>query len=157
MREEWNGFKPGKWNEQIDVADFISINYEEYKGDESFLEGPTTKTKNVWNKCVDLLKEELKKHVLDIDTEHMSGINSFKPGYIDKDSEVIVGLQTDAPLKRIVNPYGGIRLVDKELEVYNYKMDEKTLKILRNLEKVITMEYLMRMMNLLEKLVMQVF
>lgn len=78
----------------------------------------------MWHKCEDLLKEELKKHVLDIDTENFSGINSFEPGYIDKENEVIFGLQTDAPLKRMVNPYGGIRLAEKELEVYGYQMDE---------------------------------
>ena len=121
--EEWNGFKQGIWQEEVNVSDFIKSNYEPYEGDESFLEGPTQKTKSVWGRCEELLKEELEKHVLDIDTEHMSGINSFEPGYINEDDDVIVGLQTDAPLKRIVNPYGGIRMVYQELEAYGYKLD----------------------------------
>ena len=123
MREEWKGFKEGAWTKEINVSDFIKTNYKEYVGDESFLEGTTEKTNRVWGKCSDLLKEELKKHVLDIDVDHMSGINAFKPGYISKDDDVIVGLQTDAPLKRIVNPYGGIRMVYQELDAYGYKLN----------------------------------
>ena len=124
MMNEWNGFKSGKWTSNIDVENFIQRNYRKYDGDESFLKGKSKKTDVVWKKCEKLLREELKKHVLDIDTVHMSGINSFDAGYIDKDNEVIVGLQTDAPLKRIVNPYGGIRMVYEELDAYNYKLDE---------------------------------
>ena len=123
MREEWKNFKGGNWVDTIDVSDFIKNNYKEYTGDESFLEGKTSKTDAVWGKCLDLLKEELDKGVLDIDVDHMSGINSFKPGYIDKKNEVIFGLQTNAPLKRIVNPYGGIRMVYSELEAYGYKLN----------------------------------
>ncbi len=123
MREEWKGFKEGAWTKEINVSDFIKTNYKGYNGDESFLEGTTEKTNRVWGKCSDLLKEELKKHVLDIDVDHMSGINAFKPGYISKDDDVIVGLQTDAPLKRIVNPYGGIRMVYQELDAYHYKLN----------------------------------
>ncbi len=123
MREEWKGFKTGKWNEGIDVRDFIQLNYHQYNGDESFLAKKSTKTDKVWKKCEKLLKEELKKHVLDIDVDHMSGINAFKAGYIDKDNEVIVGLQTDQPLKRIVNPYGGMRMVYQELDAYGYKLN----------------------------------
>lgn len=126
--DAWNGFTKGNWCNNIDVSNFIKLNYREYLGDQSFLSGPTEKSKKVWGKCENLLKEELKKHVLDIDTEHMSGINNFAPGYIDKENEVIFGLQTDAPLKRIVNPYGGIRLVEKELEVYNYHMDDTLMR-----------------------------
>lgn len=121
--EEWKNFQNGKWNEEINVEEFIQLNYSEYDKDESFLVGPTDKTKKVWSKCEDLLKEELKKHVLDIDVDHVSGINNYEAGYIDKDNEVIVGLQTDAPLKRIVNPYGGIRMVYQELEAYGYKLN----------------------------------
>ena len=121
---EWDGFKEGNWQNSIDVNDFIQKNYTQYDGDESFLESTTKKTDKVWGKCKELLKEELKKHVLDIDTVHMSGINAFEPGYICKEDDVIVGLQTDAPLKRIVNPYGGIRMVYQELEAYGYKLDE---------------------------------
>ena len=121
--EAWKNFKKGTWNEEINVEEFIQLNYSEYDGDESFLAGTTDKTKKVWSKCEDLLKEELKKHVLDIDVDHVSGINNYEAGYIDKDNEVIVGLQTDAPLKRIVNPYGGIRMVYQELDAYGYKLN----------------------------------
>jgi len=122
---EWKGFKKGDWCKEINVSDFIKRNYKSYKGDESFLSKPTKKTMKVWHKCTELLKEELKKKVLDIDVTTMSGINAFEAGYIDKKNEVIFGLQTDAPLKRIVNPYGGIRMVYQELEAYGYKLDEK--------------------------------
>ena len=123
MREEWKDFVAGDWTRKIDVRDFINRNINPYDGDESFLLGKSEKTTKVWNKCEELLVEELKKHVLDIDVDHMSGINAFKAGYIDKANEVIVGLQTDAPLKRIVNPYGGIRMVYQELEAYGYKLN----------------------------------
>ncbi|MEE3343257.1 MAG: formate C-acetyltransferase [Bacilli bacterium] len=122
MRKEWKEFKTGAWCNKVDVSNFIQLNYKKYDGDESFLQKTTVKTNKVWKKCSRLLKEELKKHVLDIDVTHMSGIDSFKPGYIDKNNEVIVGLQTDKPLKRMVNPYGGIRMVYQELEAYGYKL-----------------------------------
>jgi formate C-acetyltransferase len=120
----WDKFKGSTWKKEINVSDFIINNYKEYKGDESFLEGPTERTEKVWNKCKKLIKEESEKGVLDIDTETMSGIDAFKPGYIDKENEVIVGLQTDAPLKRMVNPYGGIRMVYNALDAYGYKLNE---------------------------------
>ena len=123
MREEWKGFKQGTWCSEINVSDFIRNNYVAYDGNEEFLANKTEKTAKVWNKCEVLLTEELEKHVLDIDVDHMSGINAYEAGYIDKDNEVIVGLQTDAPLKRIVNPYGGIRMVYSELEAYGYKLN----------------------------------
>lgn len=123
MKKEWEGFKEGPWTEEINVSDFIKRNYTKYDGNEDFLEGTTEKTDKVWGKCSELLKEELKKHVLDVDTVHMSGINSFEPGYINDEDDVIVGLQTDAPLKRMVNPYGGIRMVYQELDAYGYKLD----------------------------------
>ena len=124
MKEQWKGFRGGNWCNRIDVKDFIQNNYHAYDGDKTFLAGKTNKTDKVWNKCSDLLKEELKKHVLDIDVDHMSGIDRFEAGYIDKDNEVIVGLQTDAPLKRMVNPYGGIRMVYQELDAYGYKLNK---------------------------------
>ena len=123
MVKEWEGFKDGKWSKEIDVRDFIQLNYHNYDGDESFLASKSKKTDKVWKKCEVLLKEELKKHVLDIDVDHMSGINAFKAGYIDMENEVIVGLQTDKPLKRIINPYGGIRMVYQELDAYGYKLN----------------------------------
>ena len=121
--EEWKNFKKDKWNETINVSNFIKTNYQNYDGDSNFLEGTTEKTDKVWSKCTDLLKEELKKGVLDIDVTRTSGINSYDAGYIDQENEVIVGLQTDAPLKRIINPYGGIRMVYSSLKAYNYKLD----------------------------------
>ena len=122
--KQWEDFKEGIWKKEVNVSDFIQKNYESYDLDESFLKGKTSRTDKVWKTCEELLKEELKKHVLDIDTTNMSGIDNFMPGYIDKENEVIVGLQTDKPLKRIVNPYGGIIMVYSELESYHYKLDE---------------------------------
>lgn len=124
MKSEWENFSDGVWTKEVNVRDFIQKNYSLYDGDESFLTGISSKTKKVWSKCSFLLKEELKHGVLDIDTSRTSGINSYDAGYIDKDNEVIVGLQTSAPLKRIVNPYGGIRMVYSSLNVYGYKLDE---------------------------------
>jgi len=122
--KEWNKFIEGNWCNEIDVKNFIDLNYTYYDLDESFLSAPTNKTKKVWNKCTELLKEELKKGVLDIDVDNISGINSFEAGYIDKENEIIVGLQTDKPLKRMINPFGGIRMVYNSLEAYNYKLNE---------------------------------
>jgi len=125
MSSIWDRFKGNKWKNTVDVSDFIVNNYSEYRGDESFLVRSTEKTNIVWNKCMDLIALELKKGILDVDTKNMSGIDSFNPGYIDKDNEVVVGLQTDAPLKRMVNPYGGIRMVYSALDSYGYKLDEE--------------------------------
>ena len=121
--KQWKNFKEGKWTTEINVQDFIQQNYTPYTGDDKFLEKTTKKTNTIWETCQKLLKKELKKHVLNIDTKHMSGINAFDKGYICKEDDVIVGLQTDAPLKRIVNPYGGIRMVYQELDAYGYKLD----------------------------------
>jgi formate C-acetyltransferase len=118
-------FKGAKWKEKIDVEDFILTNYHEYKGDESFLVDKTLKTAKLWNECEVLLKEELDKGILDVETNIMSGIDNYEPGYIDLDNEVIFGLQTDKPLKRIVNPYGGIRMVHSALESYGYKLNDE--------------------------------
>ena len=121
--EQWKNFKEGNWQKAINVSDFIQKNYKQYDGDYSFLSPKSKKTTKVWDKCEELLKEELEKHVLDIDVDHMAGINAFDKGYICEEDDVIVGLQTDAPLKRIVNPFGGIRMVYQELEAYNYKLN----------------------------------
>ena len=122
--EEWYNFNKGKWTEEIDVRDFIQKNYTYYEGDSTFLKGSSPKTNSIWNKCDELLKKEQELGVLSIDVTRMSGINSYDAGYIDKDNEVIVGLQTDAPLKRIVNPFGGIRMVYSSLDAYGYQLDE---------------------------------
>ena len=117
-------FVPGNWEKEIDVRNFIQKNYTPYEGDASFLKGTTEKTQKVWNKCLELLKEERKKGgVLDVETGRISGICNFEPGYIDKENEVIVGLQTDAPLKRMVNLYGGTRMAKQSLEAYGYTLD----------------------------------
>ncbi len=121
--EIWNKFKGENWKNEINVRDFIQNNYKFYEGNEEFLTETTERTNKVWSKCSELLKEELKKGVLDIDVDHVAGINAYDAGYIDKDNEVIVGLQTDAPLKRIVNPYGGIRMVYSSLKAYNYTLN----------------------------------
>ena len=120
----WRGFHGDNWKEEIDMAHFIARNFTEYKGDDSFLEGATAKTKAVWARCEELLAEENKNGgCLDVETNILSGINAFAPGYIDKDNEVIVGLQTDAPLKRIVNMYGGTKVAMKALEAHGYTLN----------------------------------
>ena len=107
----WKDFQPGVWQKEINVRNFIQKNYTLYTGDDSFLQPPTEKTKKVWGRCEELLRQEMANGgVLDVETHIVSGINNFAPGYIDRENEVIVGLQTDAPLKRIVNLYGGMRM-----------------------------------------------
>src|SRR5574344_157588 len=118
--EAWDDFKGKQWQKEINVENFIKQNYKEYLGDDTFLEIPTRKTKALWDKCINLLNEKKKKGVLDIELTKMSGIDAFDPGYIDKENEIIFGLQTDAPLKRIVNLYGGVRMAKESLEAYNY-------------------------------------
>ncbi|MBE0067892.1 formate C-acetyltransferase [Thermoanaerobacterium thermosaccharolyticum] len=135
MINEWRGFQEGKWQKTIDVQDFIQKNYTLYEGDDSFLEGPTEKTTKLWNKVLELMREELKKDVLDIDTKTVSSITSHDAGYIDKDLEEIVGLQTDKPLKRAIMPYGGIRMVKKACEAYGYKLDPKVEEIFTKYRK----------------------
>ena len=127
MIKAWNGFKEGNWQNEIDVRSFIQKNYTIYEGNDDFLVGTTPKTDKVWAKSRDLIIEEIEKGILDVETDIVSGIDNFKPGYIDKDNEVIVGLQTDAPLKRIVNLYGGLRMATSALEQYGYKMNEEIL------------------------------
>ncbi len=124
MFKQWEGFKGGTWQEGIDVRNFIQKNYKLYEGDASFLEDKTDKTSKVWAKAYDLIVEEVKKGIIDVATDRVSGIDNYDPGYIDKDNEVIVGLQTDAPLKRIVNPFGGMRMVQSSLKEYGYELDK---------------------------------
>ncbi|MEI6498942.1 MAG: formate C-acetyltransferase [bacterium] len=124
-------FEGGKWRDEIDVRDFMLENMVPYDGDESFLSGSSQKTKDLWEKCKDLLQKERDAFggVLDIDTERISTITSHKPGYIQQDKEVIVGLQTDEPLKRGVKPFGGIRVAAKACEEYNRKISQDILDI----------------------------
>lgn len=125
MVEIWNEFNGSEWKKSINVRDFIVSNFRSYQGDESFLEGKTERTSELWKKCEELLKEETEKGILGVDLENIAGIDNFKPGYIDKTNEVIVGLQTDEPLKRIVNPYGGIRMVQSSLKQYGLKIPKQ--------------------------------
>ena len=130
--DEWQGFRAGNWCYDINVSDFIRNNYREYTGDESFLVGPTKKTKKLLKIYEDVCKEEVKKHVIDIDTKTPAGINAFKPGYISEDDDVIVGLQTDALCKRSIVPKGGLKMIYQELDAYGYKMDESLDKFLNS-------------------------
>lgn len=123
MEKAWRNFKEDLWNKEINVKNFIEKNYKAYNGDESFLTGPTEKTKKVLKVYEDVCKEEVKKHVIDIDVEHPAGINAFKPGYICKEDDVIVGLQTDSLCKRSIVPKGGLKMIYQELDAYGYKMD----------------------------------
>ena len=120
----WRSFKGSKWQKEINVSNFIKENYKPYTGDEGFLAGPTEKTKRILKIFEDTCKEEVEKHVLDIDVSTPAGINAFAPGYISEDDDVIVGIQTDKLGKRCIVPKGGLKLVYKELDVYGYKMDE---------------------------------
>ncbi|WP_291547076.1 formate C-acetyltransferase [Clostridium sp. HMP27] len=123
MKNEWMGFNEGLWTGEINVRNFIQKNYKAYAGDDSFLDNPTDRTKELWSKVEKLLIEEIEKGLLDVDTKTVAGINNFAPGYIDKENELIVGLQTDAPLKRMVNPFGGIRMAEQSLNEYGYEVD----------------------------------
>ncbi len=131
--KEWEGFnKQEKWTKEIDVRDFIQANYTPYDGDESFLANVTEKSAKLWDKIQELYKVEREKGVLDVDTKTPSGINRYEAGYVDKDLELIVGLQTDKPLKRAIMPNGGIRIVEKSCESYGYKVDEEIENIYHN-------------------------
>ena len=129
--DAWNGFQNGKWQKEINVRDFIQSNYTPYEGDSSFLAGPTEKTKKLWNQVLELFEKEKASEgsVLDVDVKTISTIAAHKAGYIDKDLEEIVGLQTDAPLKRAIMPFGGIRIVEKSCEAIGKQMDPDTASI----------------------------
>ena len=135
--KQWDGFnKAGEWTKEIDVRGFIQSNYTPYEGDSKFLKGATDKTKKLWDKVLELYKKERENGgVLDADCKTPSSINAYEAGYIDKDLEDIVGLQTDAPLKRAIMPNGGIRIVEKSAEAYGFKVDPETEYIYHNLRK----------------------
>lgn len=120
----WKGFKTGEWRHLVNVRNFIQKNYTPYEGKEDFLVDASNRTKKIWAKCNDLIIEEIKKGIIDIEVDKVSGIDNFDAGYIDKDNEVIVGLQTDAPLKRIVNLYGGLRNAKTALASYGYELNK---------------------------------
>ena len=119
----WEGFRTGEWRHLINVRNFIQKNYTPYTGDAGFLAPASERTKKVWEKAHALIIEEVEKGIIGVETRTVSGIDNFAPGYIDKENEVIVGLQTDTPLKRIVNLYGGIRTAEQALEQYGCRLD----------------------------------
>ena len=126
QHKHWNGFINGAWCDEIDVRDFIQKNYTAYTGDAAFLAGATARTRALMDKLEGLFKEERAKGgVLDIDTQTVSSLTAYAPGYLDQDNELIVGLQTDAPLRRGVNPFGGMRMARQACEAYGYKMSDK--------------------------------
>ena len=136
MKEQWQGFKGSKWQDEVDVRDFIQNNYKPYNGDESFLAGPKESTNILWAELQKLQKEERAKGgVLDMETEVVSSLTAYGPGYLDKDLEKVVGLQTDKPLKRAFMPYGGIRMSEEACETYGYKPSEKLHEIFTKYHK----------------------
>ncbi|MDV4151504.1 formate C-acetyltransferase [Clostridium sp. AL.422] len=136
MKQEWINFKEGQWTKTIDVRNFIQLNYTPYTGDDSFLTGATDATKKLWDEVSELFKKERENGgVLDVDTETISGINAYNAGYIDKAFEKIVGVQTDAPLKRAVIPYGGIRMAENAAKAYGYEVSPKISEIFSKYRK----------------------
>lgn len=120
--KERKAFVKGKWNESIDVQNFIQLNYKPYDGDENFLSAKSEKTSRVWSKAEKMIEQEIEDGIYDIETKVFSGIDQFEAGYIDKADETVVGFQTDGPLKRIMNPYGGFRMLESSLEAYGREM-----------------------------------
>jgi formate C-acetyltransferase len=135
MYEGWKNFKGNNWQNEINVEDFIISNYHLYEGDETFLRGVSNKTKAVWDKCEELISKESLNSTISIDINHISGIDNFDVGYIDRENEVVFGLQSDEPLKRIINPYGGIRMVEGILEAHNLKLDKMSHKFFNECTK----------------------
>ncbi|MBR5532256.1 MAG: formate C-acetyltransferase [Bacteroidales bacterium] len=133
--ESWNGFKGDVWRDEINVRDFIQSNYTPYDGDESFLVASSEKTRKVWNKLTEMFKVERERGVYDAETKLPQTITTYGPGYIDKENEVVVGLQTDAPLKRGIFPKGGIRMVENSLNAYGYELDPMTREIFTKYRK----------------------
>ncbi|MBE7045767.1 MAG: formate acetyltransferase, partial [Ruminococcaceae bacterium] len=126
MMEQWKDFQPGIWQEEINVRDFIQKNYTPYEGNEDFLQPATERTKALNEKFNVLLKKEQENGgVLDIDTENASSLTAYAPGYLDREHELIVGLQTDEPLKRGVNPFGGINMTRKACKAYGFELSDK--------------------------------
>ena len=135
LNAAWEGFVPGDWMKSVNTRDFIQKNYTPYEGDDKFLCGVSAKTKQLWEELSELIKQETAKGVLDADEEVVSSIVSHGPGYINKDLEVIVGLQTDAPLKRALMPYGGLRMAKQALESYGFSLSPKTEEIFKKHRK----------------------
>ncbi|MBD2446031.1 formate C-acetyltransferase [Nostoc sp. FACHB-152] len=135
MLAQWQGFQTGKWTEEINVRDFIQNNYTVYNGDQSFLAGATQTTQALWDQVKDLMALEREKGILDTDTEVVSTITSHQPGYINRELEQVVGLQTEKPLKRAIMPFGGIRIVKDSLKAYGYELNPKTEEIFTKYRK----------------------
>ena len=135
--DAWNDFEKGDWQSEINVRDFIQRNYTPYEGDSSFLKNPTEKTKKLWDEVLELYKQEKAAPggVLDIDTKTVSTVAAHDAGYIDKDLEEIVGLQTDKPLKRAIMPFGGIKIVEKSCQAYGREVDPEVDKIFHSIRK----------------------
>lgn len=132
----WNGFREGNWQQEVDVRDFIQKNYTLYEGNEDFLAGPTNSTKELWDQVMELTKEERERGgVYDLDTKIVSTITSHDAGYLNKDKEKIVGVQTDIPFKRSLQPFGGIRMASISAESYGYKLDEEVEKVFTEYRK----------------------
>ncbi|MBF0688487.1 MAG: formate acetyltransferase, partial [Cellulomonas sp.] len=131
----WREFVAGPWSDGIDVRDFIQRNYTPYTGDASFLAGPTERTTGVWTALTKMFPEERERGIYDVDAKTPSTITSHAPGYIDQANELIVGLQTDAPLKRAIIPNGGWRMVETSLKTYGYEPDENVKKIFTEYRK----------------------
>ncbi|NDV54151.1 formate C-acetyltransferase [Parabacteroides sp. 52] len=134
-KESWKGFEGEVWKREINVRDFIQRNYTPYIGDDSFLEGPTEKTNKIWEKLTGMFEVEREKGVYDAEPKLPQGIDTYGPGYIDKENEVIVGVQTDAPLKRGIFPKGGVRMVENALNAYGYQLDPATKEIFTKYRK----------------------
>lgn len=135
LQSYWSDFKGNLWKKEINVRDFIQNNYTPYTGDESFLVGATENTKAVWSKLTEMFKEEIAKGVYDAETRYPQSIDTYGPGYISKENESIVGLQTDAPLKRGIYPKGGLRMVENSLNAYGYEIDPITKEIFTKYRK----------------------
>ncbi len=136
MQSAWEGFKPGKWSDRVDVRDFIQRNFTLYEGDEEFLAPPTENTTKLWAQVMDLTKQEIAAGgVLDMDTKIVSTITSHGPGYLNKELETIVGFQTDKPFKRSLQPFGGIRMAETSCESYGYKVDPEVVEIFTKYRK----------------------
>ena len=135
MLVEWHGFTEGNWTKEVNVRDFIQKNYTPYEGNAEFLAAPTEKTQQLWHQVLELMKQEREKGILDVDTKVPTSITAHAAGYIDRDLEQIVGLQTDRPLKRAIMPFGGIRVVKAGLEAYGYQLDRQTEEIFTKYRK----------------------
>ncbi|MEV8321446.1 formate C-acetyltransferase [Streptomyces sp. NPDC059900] len=133
--EAWDGFKGGLWRDAVDVRDFVQQNYTPYEGDDSFLAGPTERTSLVWQKLLSMFPAEIERGIYDVDVKTPSRIDAFRPGYIDADLDLIVGLQTDAPLKRAIMPNGGWRMVEGALNAYGYEADPEVKEVYTHLRK----------------------